>query len=241
MSGLLEPQPLRIKVCGLTRLQDAQLAASLGAWALGFVFYAPSPRAVSMEQAADISQQLTAALADQPLQTVQPLKVGVFVNEDPDTILEVAQAVGLSHLQLHGNEPPQRCQQLQAAGYPVIKALRLRTPQDLETARAYQGVEALLLDAAVPGQWGGSGQLADWQLAAQLVQSSALSDMPCILAGGLKPANLLAAQAAVAPWAFDLSSGLESQPGHKDPQLLQALFAVQRPQPESSHERNPDV
>lgn len=200
-----------VKICGLTRREDAQLAAELGADALGFVFYPPSPRAIAPEAVKAISAALDASLAD------KLWKVGVFVNSDYETLARTAETAGLSHLQLHGDEPPALVERLSAAGYQVIKALRLKAQTDLDKLQAYDC--RLLIDAAVPGIWGGSGQLADWELAAKAAQEHAL-----LLAGGLTPANVSAAIDSVRPWGLDLSSGVEAAPGIKDPHLLQALF-----------------
>ena len=214
----------RIKICGLTRLSDAQLAAELGAFALGFVFYPPSPRAVDPPVAAQIVAQLPEAI----------WKVGVFVNADACTLRQTAQAVGLTHLQLHGNESPEFCAELMAEGFQLIKALR---PRSIADFAPWQGNNAgpsgdpsedpgedfcppyLLLDTAVPGVWGGSGQTGDWELAHSLALMR-----PVFLAGGLNPDNVVAAFQQVQPWALDLSSGVEAEPGQKDPQKLSALF-----------------
>lgn len=200
----------RVKICGLTRLADAQLAAELGAFALGFVFYPPSPRAVAPSVAAQIVAQLPPG----------PWKVGVFVNADAETLRQTAQAVGLTHLQLHGNESPELCRALRAEGYTVIKALRPHSNADFVP---WQGGPSdppfLLLDAAVPGVWGGSGQTGNWDLACSLA-----AQRPVFLAGGLNPDNVVAAHHHVRPWALDLSSGVEAQPGQKEPQKLISLF-----------------
>lgn len=204
---------MRVKICGITRLADAQLAIELGAWALGFVFYAPSPRAIAIEQAAQIIAALPPDL----------LSVGVFVNANPLEINAVAAEVGLTYVQLHGDESPADCLAIER---PVIKALRLRQSADLQTAFLYADCHALLIDAAVPGQWGGSGELANWELARQLVEQNQLANpqQTVILAGGLNPDNLVQAFAQVQPWALDLSSGVEQAPGLKDPQRLQQIF-----------------
>lgn len=204
---------LWLKICGLTRQRDALLAAELGARALGFVFYPLSPRAIEPVSAARIIQALPESNA--------LWKVGVFVNADYDTLLRTAEEAGLSHLQLHGDESPQLCERLQNSGLQVIKALRLKSAADLERLEDYSAL--LLIDAAVPGVWGGSGQIADWELAAQ-----AALKRPCILAGGLKPENLNAASETVRPWGMDLSSGVESSPGIKDSYQLTALFKKAR-------------
>lgn len=208
---------IRIKICGLTRREDAQLALSCGAFALGFVFYPPSPRAITPAAAAAIIQSLKAPEQADGEAPSSLWTVGVFVNSSYDEMARIATASGLSHLQLHGDESPALCQQLQLAGFKVIKALRLRTEADLEQLAVYPN--PVLLDAAVPGIWGGSGHQADWELAAQ-----AAARGPLILAGGLGPANLQAALAEVKPWAFDLSSGVESAPGIKNAHLIKELF-----------------
>ncbi|MGE3726496.1 MAG: phosphoribosylanthranilate isomerase [Candidatus Sericytochromatia bacterium] len=203
---------VRVKICGLTRLADAQLAAELGAFALGFVFYPPSPRAVAPPVAAQIVAQLP-----------EPVwKVGVFVNADAGTLRQTAQAVGLTHLQLHGNESPEFCAELMAEGFQLIKALRPRSYADFapwQSPSENLCPPYLLLDAAVPGVWGGSGQTGDWELAHSLAVMR-----PVFLAGGLNPDNAVAALKQVRPWALDLSSGVEAEPGQKDPQKLRALF-----------------
>lgn len=206
--------PARIKICGLTQLQDAQLAAQLGAFALGFVFYTKSPRAINAQAAAEI----ISALSDTHTPQGDKLwKVGVFVNADYDELAQTAETVGLTHLQLHGNESPALCQCLQKSGFKVIKALRLNSPDELEQLTDYPS--PILIDAAVPGVWGGSGHLADWELATLAAQRQRV-----ILAGGLKPENISAAISTVRPWAFDLSSGVESSPGIKNHDLLKQLF-----------------
>jgi len=204
---------MRVKICGLTRLEDAQLAVELGAWALGFVFYAPSPRAIAVAQAAQIVSALPA----------ETLTVGVFVNASVAEVNQTAARVGLTYAQLHGNEDPELCAAIQL---PVIKALRLQNESDLSTAAAYADCHSLLIDAAVPGQWGGSGQTANWELARQLVEANNISNpqQPVLLAGGLGPDNVEMAFAQVQPWGLDLSSGVERAPGIKDSQRLQQVF-----------------
>ncbi len=204
---------MRVKICGLTRLADAQLAVELGAWALGFVFYAASPRFISVEQAAQIIGALP----------TEVLSVGVFVNTSPAEVNAIATEVGLSYVQLHGDETPADCAEIDL---PVIKALRLRQAADLKVASIYADCQALLVDAAVPGQWGGSGQVANWELARQLVQQNGLANprQAVLLAGGLGSDNLELAFSQVQPWGMDLSSGVEVAPGIKDSQRLQQVF-----------------
>ena len=202
---------MRIKICGLTRLQDVQLAAECGAFALGFVFYPLSPRAISALSVKEISCDVSADI----------WKVGVFVNQSTDEILTIAQQAGLTHVQLHGDESPEQMNQIRNSGLEVIKALRITSESDLQKAAAYDCL--LLLDAAVPGVWGGSGHQANWELAAELASQRQL-----ILAGGLNATNLEAAAQVVKPWAFDLSSGVESAPGIKNHHDIQTLFAKAR-------------
>ncbi|MBT9544773.1 MAG: phosphoribosylanthranilate isomerase [Candidatus Sericytochromatia bacterium] len=220
LKGKTQTNLPRIKICGLTRLSDAQLASELGAFALGFVFYPPSPRAVAPSVAAQIVAQLPEHV----------WKVGVFVNADACTLRQTAQTVGLTHLQLHGNESPEFCAELMAEGFQLIKALRPRSIADFapwqgasEEPRENLCPPYLLLDAAVPGVWGGSGQTGDWELAHSLAVLR-----PVFLAGGLNPDNAAAAFQQVQPWALDLSSGVEAKPGQKDPQKLSALFENMR-------------
>lgn len=198
---------MRIKVCGLTREPDALLAWELGAAALGFVFHPKSPRCLTAARAAQLRRALPG----------EAFTVGVFVDRPAAEVEDVAAGAGLSAVQLHGHESPE---EVAAVGLPVIKAL---TPEDLADAgrrRAY-GAALLLLDAHLPGAPGGTGRLADWAAAARLA-----GERPLVLAGGLTPANIGGALAAVAPFALDLSSGVESAPGAKDPALLRALFAA---------------
>lgn len=187
------------------------MAAQSGAFALGFVFYPLSPRVISAASVKEISSDVSADI----------WKVGVFVNQSIDEILTISQQAALTHVQLHGDESPEQVQELSQSGVNVIKALRISSESDLQKAAAYDCL--LLIDAAVPGVWGGSGHQANWELAAELA-----SQRQVILAGGLKATNLAAAAHAVNPWAFDLSSGVESSPGIKNHQEIQTLFAKAR-------------
>lgn len=219
---------LYVKICGLTRSSDALLAAELGASALGFIFYPPSPRALSLEAARNLITELKAKLSPEIMTSLS--LVGVFVNADNAEMLTVALSVGLSHLQLHGHESPEQIAALQAIAPPDIKglykALRLERPADLEQLERYEALThppsgppvQFLIDAAVPG-WGGSGQQADWPLARQAAQFR-----PILLAGGIQAENLELALQTVRPWGLDLSSGVENTPGIKDPDKLRDLF-----------------
>ena len=202
---------MRVKICGITNLQDALLATSLGANALGFIFYPKSPRAVTPDAARQIIAQLPPLV----------LTVGVFVNEDAPLVLEVAEMVRLDWLQLHGEEPPEYCRYLNRN---VLKAIRVRDRESLAQLQPYQGlVRAFLLDTYTSGQHGGTGQSFDWTLARE-----AQAYGPVVLAGGLRPDNVAAAIKAASPAAVDVASGVEAAPGKKDLQKLRDFFhAVQ--------------
>ena len=187
-----------VKICGITRREDAQAAARLGAHALGFVFYANSPRNVEAARAADLVRALP------PFVTA----VGLFVNPAAREVESVLHQVPLNLLQFHGDEPPDFCAQF---GLPYIKALRVRAGLDLlQYAQLYGAARGLLLDAYVAGTHGGTGTAFDWRLVPRTLP------LPVILSGGLNQENVAAAIRHVAPWAVDVSSGVEASPGIKD-------------------------
>jgi phosphoribosylanthranilate isomerase len=204
---------VRIKVCGLTREEDVGLAAELGAWAVGFVFCAASPRAVSPAQAARIGRAAGAVP-----------RVGVFVDAPLDELRATVDTAGLHAVQLHGEESPAACARVRAAlpGVALYKALRLRDVAELALLPDYASIcDALLIDAYVEGgARGGTGRVAEWELAAQAARGSRV-----ILAGGLGPVNVRQARARVAPWALDASSGLEHSPGVKSAFKMRQFFA----------------
>ncbi len=189
---------VKVKICGITSQADALHAASCGADALGFVFYRESQRYVEPELVRQIIVEMPPLLAC----------VGLFVNEKPSRIVETAEYCGLTAIQLHGDEAPQACR---FPPYRVIKGLRIMGAVAVEDLAEYP-VSALLLDACVAGRFGGTGHLSDWTLAARLAASR-----PLILAGGLNPGNVAAAVRAVRPYAVDVSSGVETRPGVKNP------------------------
>ena len=203
--ALTERFMVKVKICGITNIEDALHAARCGADALGFVFFAGSPRCIEPETA----RSIIAALP--PFVT----SVGLFVNERPERIEETAAFCGLDLLQLHGDEPPAACR---IPGRRVTKALRVRDEQSLVQAADYD-VAGLLLDAWVPGAFGGTGRSFNWQLAARLARQC-----PVILAGGLTPRNVAEAVRTVRPWAVDVSSGVEASPGKKDPEKVAAFI-----------------
>lgn len=211
----------QIKICGVTTVADALDAVAAGADAIGLNFAARSPRCITIEQARLIAASLPA----------QVVKVGVFVDTIKATVLEIAEAVGLNMIQLHGDEGPERVNEL--APHSVVRALRCGTAgiaptvQFLSECRvAGRLPDAVLLDAAVGQQFGGTGAIADWQVARAYAQ---LRDVPpLILAGGLTSENVAAAIAAVGPAAVDTASGVESSPGRKDPAKLRAFVQAAR-------------
>ena len=191
----------RVKICGITNVDDARHAATSGADALGFVFYPGSPRFVDPDTARRIIADLP------PMLTT----VGLFVNEHPARIREMVEFCGLSTVQLHGDEEPDQC------NYPpcrVIKALRLQGTMASDLFSSYQ-VSALLLDAYVSDRFGGTGQRCDWALAAEIAAQHRV-----ILAGGLNPENVTEAVRQVHPYGVDVSSGVEQKPGQKDPEKV---------------------
>jgi len=195
----------RVKICGITTVEDGLHAVRCGADALGLVFYAKSPRCVDPQRA----RQIVAALP--PLVTT----VGLFVNHSAEEISQIAHFCGLDVLQLHGDETPDQCQ---LPPWRVIKALRVRDEASLADLAAYR-VSSLLLDAWQVDSYGGTGHRFNWQLAAPIAQQR-----PIILAGGLTPANVAEAVRTVRPYGVDVSSGVECAPGCKDPELVAAFI-----------------
>lgn len=199
-----------IKVCGITNVEDALFAAACGADAVGFIFHAPSPRYVLPKTARQIIASLPAGI----------VKVGVFVNRDPDEVRRIAEDCGIDLIQLHGDEPPEYCRRLPPER--IIKAVSPRTPEEIRALAAYD-VRAFLMDARDRGLYGGTGKRADWGLAAKLGK-----EHPLILAGGLGEENIGEALGAVAPRALDINSGAERAPGLKDHERLRRIIAIIR-------------
>ncbi|AEB58033.1 N-(5'-phosphoribosyl)anthranilate isomerase [Ectopseudomonas mendocina NK-01] len=196
---------VRSKICGITRVEDALAAVEAGADAIGLVFYAKSPRAVNVEQAAEIVQALP------PFVT----SVGLFVNMPREQLLAVLQQVPLDLLQFHGDESPAECE---GYGRPYIKALRVRPGENVAAAMApYAGARGILLDTFVEGVPGGTGAAFDWSLVPQGVAR------PIILAGGLEAHNVAAAIRQVRPYAVDVSGGVEASKGIKDAGKIRAF------------------
>lgn len=196
----------RVKICGITREDDALAAARLGADALGFVFYAASPRNVDAQRAAEI-----AAIVP-PFVT----RVGLFVDAEAGFVKTVIAAVHLDLLQFHGEETSAYCAQF---GVPYIKAVRMKPGLDLlQYTVSHRAAAGLLLDSYVAGVAGGSGTTFDWQRVPRNL------DLPLILSGGLDPDNVAAAIQAVKPWAVDVSSGVESAKGIKNAEKMARFF-----------------
>ena len=201
----------RVKVCGITRPEDAELAVGLGAWALGFILWEGSARAADPAVAAGISAALRRRVET----------VGVFVNASLDEIAHAAEALQLSHVQLHGDEGPAFCGEVaRRTGAKVIKAIRIADASDFQDLERYH-TDFHLLDTAARGLRGGSGRTWDWALAARRRRK-----VPAILSGGLTAENVAAGIAAVEPFAVDVASGVEAAPGIKDPDKLAAFFAA---------------
>ncbi|HEY0872494.1 MAG TPA: phosphoribosylanthranilate isomerase [Vicinamibacterales bacterium] len=199
---------VRVKICGITRLDDALLATELGATALGFVFWPKSPRAIEADLAAAISEQLPAYVST----------VGVFVDQPVDEVRRTAATARLAAIQLHGDEPLDYARQLLQ---PVIKAVAVDEGFVAESLDAIPAEITVLLDARDPIRRGGTGQMIDWTLARKAAERR-----PIFLSGGLNPENIRQAIAQVHPYGVDLSSGVESAPGVKDPDRLRAFFGA---------------
>lgn len=198
----------RIKVCGITRVSDAVAAAACGVDAIGLVFHPPSPRAVDVQQAATIVRALP------PLLTV----VALFVDAPVATVEEVLEQVPVGLLQFHGDESPAYCE---GFGRPYLKALRMRPGLDIAAAvEPWAGTAGVLLDSYRPGVPGGTGEAFDWG------RVPAALSRPVVLAGGLGPGNVGEAIARLRPAAVDVSGGVESSPGIKDPQQLARFVAA---------------
>lgn len=202
----------KVKICGITNLEDALAAVAAGAELLGFNFYRRSPRYVEPAAARAIVERLPAGV----------LSVGVFVNEEgPGAVCRLAALAGVGAVQLHGAETPEFCAAL--GGLETIKALRVGEGFEVESVGSFP-VGAVLLDAYVPGEWGGTGRTFDW---AQAKRARGLAAR-LILAGGLTPENVAAAVRAVGPFAVDACSGVEVAPGRKSPALMRRFVEAAR-------------
>jgi phosphoribosylanthranilate isomerase len=200
----------RIKICGLTRVDDVAAAVAAGAWAVGFVLWPGSPRAVTPEQVRRLTDGVPKHVR----------RVGVTVNASVEEVLRWRDAAGLTTIQLHGDEDPAP---FLAAGLDLIKAVSLQDEADVLRAAALPPEVQVLVDAHDPTRRGGTGERADWTLARTLA-----GQRPVLLAGGLRPGNVPEAIRVVAPWGIDVSSGVERAPGIKDHEAITALFTTTR-------------
>jgi len=196
----------RVKICGITREEDARAAVTAGCDAIGLVFYRPSPRYVSPERAAQIVASLP------PFVSV----VGLFVDAEPEDILQVMKLVRLDLLQFHGNESPEACERFDL---PYMKAIRVKPDTNLlQYAEQFKHAQALLLDAFIEGVPGGTGQVFDWNIIPKTLP------LPVVLAGGLSPDNVEQAVRQVRPYAVDVSGGVELNKGIKDAAKIAAFM-----------------
>jgi phosphoribosylanthranilate isomerase len=203
----------RIKFCGVTTVEDAYSAVAAGAWAIGLILWPESERACAPDRAAEIAAALRRRVE----------VAGVFVNPELDALAELAHGLGLTMIQLHGDEGPAFCAEVaRRTGCKVIKAVRVRGGADIQAVRAF-GTEYHLLDSHVAGRRGGSGETFAWELA-----RGHRGPVPMILSGGLNPDNVADAIAVVRPFAVDVASGVEAAPGRKDPAKLVAFARAAR-------------
>jgi phosphoribosylanthranilate isomerase len=199
---------VRVKVCGITRVEDARAAIATGADALGFVLWPSSPRAIHVAAAAAIARDLPAML----------VRVGVFVNASPEEVDAAVRQIGLGAVQLHGDE---RVDDYMGLRVPLIKAVSMSSAGDVERVLALPANVSVLVDAVDADRRGGTGRLASWAHAAGVARAR-----PVILAGGLTADNVGDAIRRVGPWAVDVSSGVESAPGVKNPARIEEFFAA---------------
>jgi phosphoribosylanthranilate isomerase len=198
---------VRVKICGITNVEDARLAVEAGANLIGLNFYPPSPHCISESTAREIRAALP----------VTVLSVGVFVNAEREQIATLAERLDLHAVQFHGDETPADCS---GWSQKTIKAARINSEDPPLEWEAYPA-DYILLDAYRPGRYGGTGETFAWEHMANL---SVAQRQRIILAGGLTPENVAAAVQAVQPWAVDVASGVESAPGRKDPEKLRAFI-----------------
>jgi phosphoribosylanthranilate isomerase len=201
---------VKVKICGITSVADGQMAAAAGADMIGLMFYDQSPRHITLPQAAEIARELPPFV----------LRVGVFVNPDEDLVMRAITQCGLNLLQFHGDEPSEFCTRF---GVFSLKALRVRDEESLQTLENFQ-TDAFLLDACSKTGLGGTGETFNWDLAIAARKFA----KPIFLAGGLTPENVEEAVRKVRPFAVDVSSGVESAPGKKDPAKVVAFISAAR-------------
>jgi phosphoribosylanthranilate isomerase len=204
---------VKVKICGITNIEDAREAVRLGAWAIGLVHYEESPRRCDPAIAVEIGAELRRRCE----------VVGVFVNPKLDQVEAAVADEGLSIVQLNGEEGPSFCTEVaRRTGTKVIKAIHVSSAADVRGADALR-TDFHMFDTRRGDLWGGTGETFDWDLLADR-----RSDVPAILAGGLRPDNVAAAAEAAHPFAVDVASGVEAEPGRKDHELLASFFEAAR-------------
>ncbi len=200
---------MRVKICGITNLDDAAEAVRLGAWAIGLIHYEESPRAVELAEAVRISAAFRRKCE----------VVGVFVNPELGAVAKAVEDAGLTMVQLNGEEGPSFCAEVaRKTGVKVVKAVHVASAADIHAAEAFR-TDFHLFDKRGKGLWGGSGESFDWGLLKER-----RSQVPAIVAGGLRPDNVAEAIAATHPYAVDVASGVEAEPGRKDHAAMTAFF-----------------
>ena len=207
---------VRVKICGIRRAEDARVAVEAGADLLGFNFWKGGPRYIAPHEAAAIITQIPQAAGPKELWTV-----GVFVDEQPERVLEIARETGVRVLQFHGSESPQYWERF--GTFPRIKAFKVGAGFDPAEMNLYRSAAAFLLDAAVNGMHGGTGRSFDWSLAEK---AKAYGNI--LLAGGLTVENVGEAVRRLQPWGVDVASGVESEPGKKDPRRIRKFIEAVR-------------
>ena len=204
---------MKVKICGITNLADGEEAARLGAWAIGLIHYAESPRRCEPAEAARVGAALRRRCEI----------VGVFVNPTLEEIDHAVENARLTIVQLNGDEGPSFCTEVaRRTGAKVMKATHVSSAADVHAAEAYR-TDFHLFDTRRPESWGGTGETFDWELLAER-----RSAVPMVVAGGLRPENVAAAAVATRPFAVDVASGVEAEPGRKDHRLLAAFFEAAR-------------
>ena len=205
---------MRVKICGVTNMDDAAEAVRLGAWAVGLIHFEGSPRCVEPGAAAEIAAAFRRKCE----------VVGVFVNPELEEVDKAVEDAGLTMVQLNGNEGPSFCAEVaRRSGVRVIKAIHVASAADVHAAAAFR-TDFHLFDRRADGQWGGTGQSFDWELL-----RGHRSEIPAILAGGLRPDNVAEAVAVTHPYAVDVASGVEAEPGRKDHAAMAAFFEAAQP------------
>lgn len=204
----------KVKICGITNLEDARFASGALADYLGFIFYPESPRYIEPAKAGAINNWIEG-----------PLKVGVFVNQPLDDVNRIVKETGIDIVQLHGNESPEYCSLIE---YPIIKALHISEKTSISDLRKKiseysSDVDYLLFDTKISGQWGGTGKVFDWNLL-----ESISNEIPFFLSGGLNAGNIKKSIEVVHPNVVDLSSGIEESPGLKDFDKIEEFFEIMR-------------